>query len=157
MWKKQGLIGGGTVSAPPPGAPPIAPGAPLACTASELRCVDSAAAARGGALLSPWTSGRGGRRPKDPAGTAADLRKALKALRFREVAERQTAAGPLVAATSPAGDQFEFVARATGVVDFRVRASQAFLSSDGGSVDRAKKSLQRVRDLLFRQFGWSNA
>jgi hypothetical protein len=39
-----------------------------------------------------------------------------------------------------------------------MRAAQGgFLSSDGGSVGRAKASLQRVRDLLFRQFGWANA
>ena len=39
----------------------------------------------------------------------------------------------------------------------RSQTSQRSHRSDGGSVDRAKTSLQRVRDLLFRQFGWAKA
>lgn len=164
VFKKEGFLGG-----MPPAAPPAAPAAPakgapakgaaaqvggaVACSKAEERCVDSRAAS---GLLAPWRSGRGGA-SKDQAATARDLRRACKALGLRVTSERQTPAGPVVSAESASGDQFEFLA-GSAQVDFRVRAAKGGLfGSDGGSVSRAKETLQKLRDLLFRQFGWGSA
>jgi len=167
VFKRQGFLGGTEPSAPP-AATPAAPspraaspaaksgggggGGAVACSKGEERCVDSRVAS---GQLSPWRSGRGGASKDQPA-TARDLRRASKALALRVVSERETPAGPLVTAESAEGDLFEFLAGSTQV-DYRVRAARASLfGSDGGSVARAEETLQRMRDLLFRQFGWGS-
>lgn len=165
--KKQGFLGG-VEPAPPAPAPPAPapraaaprgsavgpPGAGLACDAKEALCVDSSAALAAG-LLAPWRSSRGAT-TKATDKTVRDLRRAFHALGFRAVRARETAAGTVVSAESPAGDQFEFLAGAAQV-NFRVRAARTFLSSEGGSVQRAQGVLRRLRDLLFRQYGWGSA
>ena len=169
VFKRQGFLGGTEPSAPPasPAAPAASPpragspaaksggggGGAVACSKAEERCVDSRVAS---GLLAPWRSGRGGA-TKDPAGTARDLRRASKALGLRVVSERASPAGSVVTAESPDGDVFEFLA-GSAQVDFRVRAARAgMFGSDGGAVARATQTLQRMRDLLFRQFDWSSA
>jgi len=166
VFKRQGFLGGTAPSAPPaatPTAPPKgapAKGAPakgggsaVACSKGEERCVDSRVSS---GLLAPWRSGRSGG-SKDQAATARDLRRACKALGLRVTSARETPVGPVVTAETADGDLLEFLA-GSAQVDFRVRAAKGGLfGSDGGSVSRAEETLQRMRDLLFRQFGWGSA
>ena len=72
------------------------------------------------------------------------------------LAPRSQSPGPVVSARSSDGDEFEFLA-GSARVDFRVRAAQKAFSSDGGAVQRATATLEKVRNLLFRQFGWGSA
>jgi hypothetical protein len=161
VFKREGFLGGTEPSpqttspaAPPKSNAKIGGGGAVACGKGEERCVDSRVSS---GLLAPWRSSRGGAN-KGEAATVRDLRRACKAIGLRAVRERNTPAGPIVTAESPEGDLFEFLAGGSQV-DFRVRAAKGGFpfGSDGGSVSRAKETLERMRNLLYRQFDWGSA